>query len=549
MLLLMFNIPKRFAGIKRFEQILQVMAKYELGYYLEAVRLKKRTFLSKKNKMSRPVELRMLFEELGGSFVKLGQLLSLRPDLIPKEYCDELGKLQDDVEPVPYHEIGHVIKAELKKPVKKLFKSFDKKPIASASIGQVHVAKLTNGKKVAIKVMRPGIRALMETDLEILDYLSRLFKHHVKQELVDPEEIFQEFKHYTENEMDYLKEAYTIKKFYANFRNDRKIKIPLVYDKLTTRRVLTMEFIEGVELREILMHPQKYKRFDKKKLSELIVYSIMKQIFIDGFFHGDPHPGNIIVNKDNIGFIDFGIVGVLDEEMKERLGVLFVNLLNRDAGGLVKSFISLNIVDNDVNINSLKKGLSDALGEYYNTSLDRIDVADLFFKSLAVAKKHRIKFPRDFVLLGKALVTLQGVGIELNPEFNLVQIAHPFISKLSKQKTKPIYLLKRLVMEGERFAEFAHNLPDESKKVYRTIEKADIALDTINQDIKSLTTEMRAESWRIIMGIIIAALIIGASLTYKTDKLMGQLFVLLACIILVYLLFSIARDNLKNKQW
>ena len=544
----MFKIPRQFAGIKRFEQILQVISKYELGYYLEVARLKKRTFLSKKNKMSRPVELRMLFEELGGSFVKLGQLLSLRPDLIPKDYCDELGKLQDDVGPVPYHEIEHVIKAELKKPVKELFKSFDKKPIASASIGQVHVARLTNGKKVAVKVMRPGIRALMANDLEILDYLSRLFKHHVKQDLVDPEEIFQEFKQYTENEMDYLKEAYTIKKFYANFRNDMKIKIPLVYDKLTTHRVLTMEFIEGVELREILVHPQKYKRLDKKKLSELIVYSIMKQVFIDGFFHGDPHPGNIIVNKDNIGYIDFGIVGALDEEMRERLGVLFVHLLNKDAGGLVKSFISLNIVEADVDVNSLKKDLSNTLGEYYNTSLDRVDMADLFFKSLFVAKKHRIKFPRDFVLLGKALVTLQGVGIELNPEFNLVQTAHPFISKLSKQKTKPIYLLKRLVMEGERFAEFAHNLPDESKKVYRTIEKADIALDSINQDIKSLTTEMRMESWRVVMGIIIAALVIGASLTYKTDPTVGRLFIILACIILAYLLFSIARDNLKNKQ-
>jgi ubiquinone biosynthesis protein len=545
----MFKIPRQFAGIKRFEQILQVISKYELGYYLEVARLKKRTFLSKKNKMSRPVELRMLFEELGGSFVKLGQLLSLRPDLIPKEYCDELGKLQDDVDPIPYHEIEHVIKSELKQPVKKLFKSFDKKPIASASIGQVHVARLTNGKKVAVKIMRPGIRALMATDLEILDYLSRIFKHHVKQELVDPEEIFQEFKHYTENEMDYLKEAYTIKKFYANFRNDRKIKIPIVYEKLTTHRVLTMEFIEGVELREILMHPQKYKRLNKKKISELIVYSIMKQIFIDGFFHGDPHPGNIIVNKGSIGYIDFGIVGALDEEMRERLGVLFISLLNRDAGGLVKSFISLNIVDDDVDVNSLKKDLSNTLGEYYNTSIDRIDMADLFFKSLAVAKKHRIKFPRDFVLLGKALVTLQGVGIELNPDFNLVEAAHPFISKLSKQKTKPMYLLRRLAQEGARFAEFTHNLPDESKKIYRTIEKADIALDTINTDIKSLTTEMRAESGRLIMGIIIAAFIIGASLTYKTDKLIGQLFVLLACIILAYLLFSIARDNFKNKQW
>ncbi len=543
----MFSIPKRFAGIKRFEQILKVMTKYEMGYYLERIGVKKKSLFSRK-RTTRPVELRMMLEELGGTFVKLGQLLSLRPDLIPREYCDELSKLQDDCEPVPYNEIEHVIKAELKQPVKKLFKSFEKQPLASASIGQVHVAKLKNGKKVAVKVMRPGIKALIESDLEILDYLSRLLKHHLKSNIIDPEEIFDEFKHYSENELDYLKEAHTIKLFYNNFRKERKVRIPQVYEKLTTKKVLTMEFIEGAELKKVIVNPKKYKGINKKRVSELIVASVMKQIFVDGLFHADPHPGNIIVKNDSIGFIDFGITCRMDNEMREKLELFFSNLLSRNTNGLVKSFISLNIVDADVDVNALKRDLAETLGEYYDTAMDRIDMADLFIKSLSVARKHSIRFPRDLVLLGKALITLQGVNIELNPEFNLVQATRPFITHLEKQKTKSSYLLRRLAMETQRFAEFVHDLPDESRKVYNTVQKADVALDSINNDLRSLTTEIRLESWRIIMGIIVAALIIGASLAYNIEPFLSKTFILLAGIIVLYLLYSIVRDSFRRRR-
>src|SRR4030042_1054576 len=415
----MFNVPRKFRGIKRFEQVLHVLTKYELDYFLERAGLKRKGLFGKK-KSARPVELRMIFEELGGSFIKLGQLLSLRPDLIPREYLYELSKLQDDVEPFSYEEVEHVIKAELKKPVKKLFRSFEKKPVASASIGQVHVAKLKSGKKVAVKVMRPGIKTLVETDLEILDYFARLFKHHVKQSIVDPEEIFAEFKRYTENELDYLKEAHNIKHFYDNFRKDRKIRIPRVYGSLTTHRVLTMEFIEGVELKKIIMQPARHKRANTKEISRLLVESVMKQIFIDGFFHADPHPANILVRKNTIGFIDFGIVGRLDEELKEKLGFLFISLIQRNVDGVVSSLISLNMVESDVDAAALKRDIRDAIGAYYDTTIDRVDVAELFFRSISVARKHNIKLPSDLVLLGKALITLQGVGIMLNPGFNLI---------------------------------------------------------------------------------------------------------------------------------
>ncbi len=548
----MFKIPKRFRGIKRFEKVLSVITKYELGYYLEKTGLKKRSLKlgKKKRRIRRPLELRLIFEELGGTFIKLGQLLSLRPDLIPKEYCDELSKLQDDIEHFSYQEVNHVLKSEFGKPANKLFKSFDKKPVSTASIGQVHVARLKNNKKVAVKVMRPGIRALIETDLEILEYLARVFKHHFKQDIIDPKEIFSEFKQYSENELDYLKEAHVIKDFYSTYKQDRKARIPRVYDKLTSKRVLTMEYLDGVKLKQIMTHPKKYKRFKHDKIASLMVQNIFTQVFVKGLFHADPHPGNIIVkNHKTLGFIDFGITGRINMEMKEKLGRLFYNLLSRDASGLVKSFISLNLVDSEVDITSLKNELCNALGEYYDTSIQNIDMTDLFFKSIKVARKHKIKVSRDFVLLGKSLVTLQGVCIELDPDFNLVHEAKPFIEDLIKQKQKPAYLLRRLARESEQFARFVQELPEESQKVYRTVRKADISLENINIDLRNLNKDMRTETWRVVLGMIIAALIIGASLTYRTEPGLGKALIILAFIILAYLLYTLLRDSIKNKNW
>jgi ubiquinone biosynthesis protein len=214
----------------------------------------------------------------------------------------------------------------------------------------------------------------------------------------------------------------------------------------------------------------------------------------------------------------------------------------------VKAFISLNLVDDDVDADALKNDIVETLGEYYDASIEKVDMVQLFLNSLAVAKKHKIMFSRDFVLLGKSLLTLQGLSIELNPEFNLVRATHPFLVKLVKQKTKPSDFLKSISKETKRFAEFIHGLPAESKKVYRTIEKADIALDSINTDIRGLTREIRIESWRLIMALLVAAFVIGASLTYKTDSLMSKAFIVLAAIILVYLLFTVFRDSLTKNR-
>jgi len=543
----MLMTPKRFAGMKRFEHILSVLSRHGLGFALEKMHLKKKTLFSRK-KISRPVELRMLFEELGGSFIKLGQLLSMRPDLIPKVYCDELTKLLDSFEPIPFSEVEHIIKFELKKPIKSIFKSFDPKPLASASIGQVHVARLKNNKKVAVKIMRPGIKALYESDLEIMDYLARHLKHHYNPGLFDPEEIFAEFKRYTENELDYLREAHSIKLFYNLNRKDKKVLLPSVYDSLTTSRVLTMSFVEGIELNKILFAPGNYRLINKRRVAEMLLASFMKQVFLDGLFHADPHPGNILFCRGKIGFLDFGVLGRLDDDMKRKMGSLLVGLIEGDAAAVAKSMISLDLSNSEIDVASLRADITDMLGEYYDTNLERIDVAELFFKALGLARKYNMRISRDYVLLGKALATLKTVCMQLDHDFNFVKEAKPFIAKMVAQKASPDYLIKRLAAEAGRFSEFIQELPDNTKKISHTIDRADIALQAINEDMRFLTREVRREGGRLIIGIIIAALLISASLVRSTDITAAYFFVIIAGVLAAYIILSMLHDFFRRKK-
>ncbi|MBN2141813.1 AarF/ABC1/UbiB kinase family protein [Candidatus Woesearchaeota archaeon] len=542
----MWNIPRRFAGIKRFEQIIGILSSHGWDFFLEKSGLKKRSILTRKYE-SRPIEIRMLCEELSGSFIKFGQFLSLRPDLIPKEFCEELSKLQDSVEGFSYEEVRHIIKHELKKPIGAIFKTFDKKPIAAASIGQVHAATLKNGKKVAVKVMRPGIKALFETDLEILEYLSRLVKHHLDPEVFDPEEIFDEFKRYTENELDYQKEARHIKFFGDIFKNDPVFIIPRVYDNLTTRRVLTMEFIPGIELTSIIREPGRFRKIDKTRICHDLAESFMKQIFMNGAFHGDPHPGNILIVKKKMAFLDFGIIGRMNEEMKEKLGTLLIAVVNRDPDAMVEAMINLNLVDSSVDKYHLREEIIDQLAEFYDVPLERMDIAEIFFRCISIARRHHIKVSRDFVLLGKSLITLKGVCLELDPTFNIIRESRVFLKKLLATRKDPKHILKRMADESQKFAMFIRGIPESTRKFFGLVSKADSALDIINRDLFVLTREVRRESIRIVLGVIIAALIISSSVTLSIDPGLSKFFAVVASLLVVYMLGSMILDGFRRR--
>jgi len=335
---MVFKLVKEVRDINRFREIITVVFEEGFDFLLQKIRLKHKipvtkrlkTRLEQKNKYSIEKRLRLTLERLGPTFIKFGQVLSVRPDLIPKSYIKELEKLQDEVPSFSYDIVKEMIKKEFGKDVNKLFSSFEVKPIASASISQVHKAVLKDGSVVAVKIQRPDAKKIMDSDIEIMLYAAKLLEKHIPNiRKFNPVKIIQEFSNWTEKELDFKREAINAKRFARNFSGDDKIKIPKIYDNFITSKILVMEFIDGIELHNI--QEIKRKKINFKPLLEKGFESILTQVFVHGFFHADPHPGNLIITKDKkIAFVDFGIVGYFDEYLKNKSIDLFFGVIEND---------------------------------------------------------------------------------------------------------------------------------------------------------------------------------------------------------------------------
>jgi len=334
----MFHIIKEVRDIKRFNQIVRVLFEEGFDLLLANIGLSHRipftnmlkSRLKGKQEVKHEVRLRRTLERLGPTFIKFGQVLSIRPDLVPKDYCRELEKLQDKVPEFAFEEVISIVEGGLGKKIHEIFSHFEKKPIASASISQVHAATLKTGEKVAVKVQRPDVKKLMETDIEIMLYFASLIERHIeKAKRFKPSKIVNEFKEWTEKELDFRLEARNAKRFKENFKGSKTVYIPKVYDELTTEKVLVLEFIEGIDLHDL-------SQIKKRKINfnEIIKNgfdAIFTQVFVHGIFHADPHPGNIIILKNNsIAFIDFGIVGYFDEKLKNKSVDLLYGIVEKD---------------------------------------------------------------------------------------------------------------------------------------------------------------------------------------------------------------------------
>jgi len=347
----MFHIIKEVRDIKRFNQILIVLFEEGFDFLLSKIKLSKYIPITKrlksklkKSEESKPeIRLRKTLERLGPTFIKFGQLLSVRPDLIPKEYVKELEKLQDSVPPFSFNEVKSTIEKEFGKKIEHLFLHFEKKPIASASISQVHKAILKPGKKSAVKVQRPDVKKIMETDIEIMFYFAKLLENHVENmRRFKPLKIVSEFKDWTERELDFRLEARNAKRFYQNFKGSKTVHIPKVYDGLTSERILTLEFIEGIELHNI--KEIKRRKLDFNEIMKNGFNAIMTQVFVHGIFHADPHPGNIIIMRDNsIAFVDFGIVGYFDERLKNKCMDLLYGIVEQDEEIIMDTLVSMGM--------------------------------------------------------------------------------------------------------------------------------------------------------------------------------------------------------------
>lgn len=536
------SLKQTFKDLNRLRQIVEILFKHELSFLVEKLKLKthlpisKRIRLRKESPSSVQKHLRLAMQELSGAFIKLGQLLSLRADLIPKEYANEFSKLQDQVEPFPYEQAKQIIEAEFKANIHSVFLKFEKKPIAAASVGQVHKAILKNGNKVAVKVQRPNIEEVFKTDIDLLYHLADLVeKHYPELKQYNLKQIVNEFEDYTKKELNYLTEARNIEIFYKNFHNDKHIKIPKPYLQFTTKKVLTMEYIDGKKVSDT--------KINKKQVVKIISDCFLKQVLDYGFFHADPHPGNIFILKDKkIALLDFGIIGKLDDSLRNKIEKLFVSLVQADKENLASSFIDLGMVDSNIDIEQLKEDMSSHLGPYYNLSINQIDVSSALYDILTLSKKYNMKLPSNFVLLIKAIATTEGFCKELDPDYNFVKSSKPHVNKIISKKTDPKYLMSALKTNILNFKDLFQNFPKDFKRLIKSKEK--VKVDIEDEDIKRLTSPINLALNKLSIGIIVAGLIIAASLLVTTKlqplvlniPLLSLILYLIALILILKLL-------------
>lgn len=553
------SLGQAYRDFRRLQQIANVLFKQEMGYFIQKLNLK--SHLSFKKRLQKeaftkppniPKRLRLAMEELSGAFVKLGQLLSLRADLVPEEYVEEFTKLQDEVKPFPFFIVKRIVETELKKPLDKLFSHFNKIPIAAASVGQVHEAILKNGKRVAVKVQRPKIKQMFETDIDIMYHLAHSLEKHIPEtKNFNPTGIIGEFEKYTKKEMDYVLEGKNIEAYATIVKHDKRVKIPRVYWVYTTSKVLTMEFIEGVKISSI----KDFKRFHVKGpyISNVLVSTFVETVLYHHFFHADPHPGNILLMKDKrIALLDFGIAGRLSPQLVEKIGYLFFGLVEADIDMIVEGFVNIGSVGDDVNKEQFGNDIRDVWAKYYDTSLNQIKMDEFFFQTMDLGRRYNLKFPTDYVLLMKTVITTEGVIQKIDPKFNFVKVGKPFFERYIQEQTKPEYILKNIKKTLLDFKDLFVKFPVDAQKILKKYEKEeDRTIDINDEDIKKFTVGIEHSTNRMTIGVMIAALIVASALLILANvppyvkglPLYSMIGLITVGILLIVLLISMFKER------
>ncbi len=541
---------------KRYRQIMNVLIKYGFGYIVEKAGIILPKGITRENvdptgKMTTAQKVVMMLQELGPTFVKLGQVLSTRPDLIPKDYIEELKKLQDNVAPFSFKEVKDQIEEDLGDKTNQVFLSIEEKPLAAASIGQVHRAVLKNGQDVVVKVRRPGIDKIITADLEIMLNLARLIEKHIPEvRIYDPVGKIEEFSDAMHKELDFTREGFNIDKFRQNFEGDETIYVPKVFWEATAQKVLTIEYIKGykvTELDEIINND-----LDRKQIAVNGAKAMMKQIFIHGFFHADPHPGNIIIRPDGkIVFIDFGIVGRIDKYTKNKLADLIVGIINKDTKKIIGVLLELSQAEQELNISEIELDVEDLLDRYYGKDLKNIDMSKLLSEVFTIVAKYKIILPSNFTLLLKSLITIEGVGLELDPDFNIFETAKPFVNKMLRERYNPQHLLKTAVSTLQEFNKSVMLIPKLLNGLYQRTKIDSMKIDFDTRGTSKVISELNKMVNRLVFSLIVASLIIGSSLIIQADvepfllhyPLLGVAGFVTAGLLGVWLIASIIRTG------
>nr|WP_240974808.1 AarF/ABC1/UbiB kinase family protein [Arthrobacter sp. SF27] len=465
-----------------------------------------------------PEHLRLALEQLGPTFIKLGQLLSTRSDLLPPDYLQELAKLQDGAPPVPGDTVRELIRQELGTGPEELFAEFDEEPLASASIGQAHAATLEDGTPVVVKVRRPGVVARIQEDLEILQNLAaqatRRWDAAADYNLTG---IAGEFARTLRAELDYLQEGRNAERFAENFARDPGLHIPRVFWHTTTSRVLTLERVSGLKVDDL--DGLDRAGIDRRALANRAVGAIAKMIFEDGFFHADPHPGNLFIETGGrIGLIDFGMVGEVDEKLRQQLAVLLVALARADPERAGPALLDLSVAKRPVDRAQLRADLAAVMALYQDRRLAEIEIAPLIGKLLALLRDHHLQLPREIVLILKMVLMAEGMGVRLDPEFNVAETLNPYAQRLALQSLSPFAYAKRLGRAGVDAAELGAELPGKLRRILDAIDTDGFELHLRAAEIEPLLGRAERIGNRVVAGLIAAAFIRGLGELVVADK-------------------------------
>ena len=515
-------------NINRLRQILNILIRHGFGELVSQLHVFRlyilgKRFLAPKSEdvrahKSTPERLRLALEELGPTFVKLGQLMSTRADWFPDEWSTEFKKLQDKVPPFTFEQVRELVEKELGKPLTEVYASFDITPVASASIAQVHFATLKDGRELAVKVRRPEIGKILDSDISIMYVIANLIVKYVPDwARFRPVEVVREFHKTIRQELDFTIEATRADRFRRNFKDDPEAYFPRVYWEYSSKKVLTMERISGIPIDEA--EPLKAAGFDLKEIAERGVRVFFRQALGDGFFHADMHPGNVFVgSKGEIIHVDFGIVGQIDDELRTYLARLLYYLMKRDFKAMAKIHRDMGLIGPNVDIREFEDALIDIAEPIFGKPLAEINVSALLWKLIETAKRFDMHMQPNLLLLQKSMVVVEGVGRELYPKLNVWAVARPFIFKLMKKSIDPKAAVKKGYDTIIEMAEFTATLPSQLTSVFNKVINDRLRIEFAHLNLDELNARIDKTGDRLVYGMVVAALIVGSSIIVMAGK-------------------------------
>ncbi len=511
------TMPVSTGNLRRFSQIGRVLFRHGFGFVFDARRgRREKRGLQEMLAPNFGVRLRRTLEDLGPTFVKFGQLLSTRPDVIPESVLFELQKLQDTASPMPPGSALRIAERELGSPVDEIFSDIDTEPHGAASIGQVHRAVLKSGETVAVKVQRPEAGSRVESDLEIMrDFASFLDRRFGANIVVDVPGLVAEFEGVIRRELDYSAEARAARRFAINFEGS-PVVIPKIYTELSTPRLLTMEYIEGTRFHDI--RPLTLKPSERRRVAEMGAEAIFRMAFEHGFFHGDPHPGNLILTPEgNLALLDFGMVGFLSRGDVEALSRLFISVVNRDAAAALRSLEGLGVQYSTDVRDELVQNIGEFLHKYSGLSVGEVTLGQALSELISIARRYRLRLPPVFPLLAKALVTAEGLARSIDPTINVYEVARPYARQLLAERYSPGALRTAAEERAFEYARYVEEYPEQLRQVLGELSDGELEVQLRHGGLDELVGEVDVLANRLVFAVVTGALLVGSSMLGAFD--------------------------------